>query len=268
MKKIIVTTSWDDGHKLDIKVASLLKKYGVKGTFYITPKNRDFFKKDLLTDRQIVAIGKDFEIGAHTLTHPLLPRDLSTVWYKLTMKIFRALRGKEYKMPANIGISEAKEEIIGSKRYLETLLRKEIISFCYPGGRHNNKIQKLVKEVGFKYARTIDEYCFSIPENFLVSGTSIHAFRHYRDIFKNAKFSKWNLGEFIRNSDWQHLAKRMFDHVLEEGGIYHFWGHSWLIEESSEWDKLENVLSYIANRKNVKYLTNSELVVASGEFDR
>jgi hypothetical protein len=34
---IYVTTSWDDGHKLDMKLAVLLKKYGIKGTFYICP---------------------------------------------------------------------------------------------------------------------------------------------------------------------------------------------------------------------------------------
>ena len=45
----IVTTSWDDGHKLDLKLAKLLKKYGVPATFYIAPNNRQWDKKDLLT---------------------------------------------------------------------------------------------------------------------------------------------------------------------------------------------------------------------------
>ena len=31
----IVTTSWDDGNKLDLKLAALLDKYGLVGTFYI-----------------------------------------------------------------------------------------------------------------------------------------------------------------------------------------------------------------------------------------
>src|SRR2546430_1752338 len=33
---IYVTTSWDDGHKLDMRLATLLKKHGIKGTFDIT----------------------------------------------------------------------------------------------------------------------------------------------------------------------------------------------------------------------------------------
>ena len=34
--KIYVTTSWDDGHSLDMKLYNLLEEYGLKGTFYIT----------------------------------------------------------------------------------------------------------------------------------------------------------------------------------------------------------------------------------------
>jgi hypothetical protein len=38
-KEIIVTISWDDGQKLDLKFTNLLKKYGLKGTFYISTRN-------------------------------------------------------------------------------------------------------------------------------------------------------------------------------------------------------------------------------------
>ena len=31
----IVTTSWDDGHPLDVRLAELLSSYGVPGTFYL-----------------------------------------------------------------------------------------------------------------------------------------------------------------------------------------------------------------------------------------
>ena len=30
-----ITTSWDDGHPLDLRVAELLAKYGLQGTFYV-----------------------------------------------------------------------------------------------------------------------------------------------------------------------------------------------------------------------------------------
>ncbi len=74
MKKVIVTTSWDDGHKLDIRLALLLKKYGIKGTFYVSPENHEFKKADRLTKAMIKTISNNFEIGAHTMTHPHLSK--------------------------------------------------------------------------------------------------------------------------------------------------------------------------------------------------
>lgn len=37
-KQLIITTSWDDGHPLDLKIAELLDKYGINGTFYSIKK--------------------------------------------------------------------------------------------------------------------------------------------------------------------------------------------------------------------------------------
>ena len=33
-KKTIITTSWDDGHPLDLKLGKLLKQNSIKATFY------------------------------------------------------------------------------------------------------------------------------------------------------------------------------------------------------------------------------------------
>jgi len=60
MNKIIVTTSWDDGHKFDIRLAKLLDKYGLKGTFYITKNFQGRLSKE-----EIKSISKNHEIGAH-----------------------------------------------------------------------------------------------------------------------------------------------------------------------------------------------------------
>ena len=39
--RVIVTTSWDDGHPLDLKVADILSEFGIQGTFYVAPYNRE-----------------------------------------------------------------------------------------------------------------------------------------------------------------------------------------------------------------------------------
>ena len=107
MAKLIVTTSWDDGSILDLKLAQMLTKYGLKGTFYIpkSPKNVTPLRK---TD--IAALAAEHEIGAHTVNHPHL---------------------------AQIPPAEAKTEIEDSKIYLEEILGKKIVMFTYPFGEYN-----------------------------------------------------------------------------------------------------------------------------------
>ena len=91
MEPCIVTTSWDDGSKLDLRLAELLEKHGVKGTFYVPRSYLD----EPLQGSDIVALDEEFEIGAHTLHHVAL---------------------------TTIPPEEAKREIDSSKVYLEELL--------------------------------------------------------------------------------------------------------------------------------------------------
>ena len=74
MKPVIVTTSWDDGHKLDIKLAALLRRHGIQATFYVSPETREFPASERLTAEEIQRLAQTFEIGAHTMTHPHLDR--------------------------------------------------------------------------------------------------------------------------------------------------------------------------------------------------
>jgi peptidoglycan-N-acetylglucosamine deacetylase len=236
-KQIIITTSWDDGHKLDFKLAKLLKKYGIRGTFYISPKNREFRKEDLLSEEEIKKLNDDFEIGAHTMTHPRLTK---------------------------INENEAIKEINDSKKYLENIVKEEVRCFCYPGGKYNEKIMKLVKKAGFCYSRTMGKFEFNFAQNLLLSGATLETHRNSLltlpiDSLRILKFTNFNLIRFIKSLHWEYLAKKTFDHIEKYGDVYHLWGHSWVIERSNDWEKVEKVFSYISNRKNVKYCTNYEL---------
>jgi putative transposase len=48
MDKAVVTTSWDDGHPLDLKLAELLKKYDIPATLYMPMDNpeREWLEKE------------------------------------------------------------------------------------------------------------------------------------------------------------------------------------------------------------------------------
>ena len=233
-KEMIVTISWDDGQKLDLKFANLLKKYGLKGTFYISPRHREWDKEKLLSDEEIYQLSRDFEIGCHTMTHQWLTK---------------------------IREDQAYREILDSKLFLESIIKKEIKSFCYPYGNYNDKIINLVKKEGFIVGRTSKRHSFNYPQDPLILETTLHTYNHILDLFRILKFSKFSLLEFYKNLDWENLAKRMFDYILERGGVYHLWGHSKEIDARNQWSKLENVLIYVSGKKNIRYLTNAEILM-------
>lgn len=232
MSRPIVTTSWDDGHKLDIRLAGLLRRYNIPATFYISPRDHEFKREDLLTEAQVKTIAEDFEIGAHTMTHPRL---------------------------TEVSDSQARQEMHDSKAYLENLLGKPITTFCYPGGNYFKRHITMAAEVGFTYARTVKRFFYRANGAPQESHTSINAYNHYQDLWKILKFAGYNPLKVPYFFQWQNLAKAMFDKVRREGGTFHLWGHSWEIDKRGDWQKLEEVLQYISGQEGVHYVTNGEL---------
>lgn len=234
-KQVIVTTSWDDGHKLDLKLAKLLKKYRIKGTFYISPENREFKKSDLLSNEEIVTLSKDFEIGAHTMTHPRL---------------------------TEISEEQAVKEIVESKKCLEKLVNKDIKCFCYPGGNYNSTHVRQIKNAGLQLARTTETFALGLGNKPYELSTSIHIYDHWSDVWKVLLFVRFNPINFWRcYHHWDILATKMFNDVLQNGGVFHLWGHSWEIEKNGQWGKLEEFLNYLSQKNGVIYCANSGLLM-------
>lgn len=232
MKTIMLTTSWDDGHRDDIRLAQMLKEHGLKGTFYVCPRDHEFAQQDLLTSQEIKNISRDFEIGAHTLTHPRLP---------------------------TISERQAEEEIFGSKTVLEEITGEKVDAFCYPYGSYTKVHVQLVKNAGYRYARTVNRYKFGF-DNPYEAGTSVHAYNHgWYDLWRISYFAKFRPAKALQYAGWDSLACAMFDRVITQGGIYHLWGHSWEIEKHNDWDRLERVFRYISAHPQVKYVANGEL---------
>jgi peptidoglycan-N-acetylglucosamine deacetylase len=237
VEPIVLTTSWDDGHKSDVRLARLLGEYGLKATFYISPQNREFPACDLLTPQEIRDIACDFEIGAHTLTHRSLP---------------------------TISEEEAEREVIGSKTILEQITGSAVQTFCYPKGAYTELHVQLVKAAGFRYARTVARYTFDLTDPYQ-AGTSLHVYNHRfgRDLWRIPYFVRFRPITAWRCLKWQELGREMFDHVLEKGGVFHVWGHSWEIDDHNDWDSLNSFFGYVSGRPEVKYATNGELQALS-----
>jgi len=231
MSTVYVTTSWDDGHKLNIKLATLLKRYGIKATFYISPQDRQFRPSERLAADEIRRLAEDFEIGAHTLTHPHLDQ-LDSV--------------------------AARHEILGSKQALEVITGTPVRTFAYPYGEYNEDTKRLVEEAGFRRARTVNRFMTrSIDE--LVAGTSVDTYDHLRD----GMMSVLNLcgrhpWQVFRMRRWDNLGKVMFALARERNEVFHLWGHSQEIEAHGDWQRLEAFLRWLRQQPDAVFCCNSE----------
>lgn len=231
--RVVVTTSWDDGHRLDSRLAEFLAEYQLPGTFYVSPRDAEFDPRDRLDDSEVVCLAQGFEIGAHTLTHPRLTR---------------------------LDESAAQSEIADSKAYLEDITGRPVNSFCYPYGLFSPEHVQIVHSAGFRYARTVQRFSKGAGADPLQAPTTVHAYSHLIDIPQAIAYSKFNpVTAWDVYSHWDRLAEHLFDEVLTKGGVFHLWGHSWEIDKNKDWSALRRVFDYISHRSGVAYVVNGDL---------
>lgn len=236
---VTVTTSWDDGHRLDLRLAEVLDEYQLPATFYISPASAEIAPADRLSPAGIRGIAERFEIGAHTLTHPRL---------------------------TSLPVADARHEIVTGRAHLEDITGRPVTSFCYPGGAFGPEHVRLVREAGFSYARTVRRFSLDAGSDPLRSPTTVQAYRHLVDVGPALAYARlrpaaaWSL-----HRHWDRLAMRLFDRVLEVGGVFHLWGHSWEVAQRGWWADLQRVCAYIAGRPGVRYLDNGAITKTRGD---
>jgi peptidoglycan/xylan/chitin deacetylase (PgdA/CDA1 family) len=233
-----MTTSWDDGHPLDFRIAELLAKHGLRGTFYVPLENT----RPTLSPAQIRDLAAGFEIGAHTVHH-------------------RVLTG----LPPE----QARQEIIESKRRIEEITGKQCPMFCFPSGRYARVHLGMAKAAGFSAARTVELLSLEPPRRkagFSLIPTTVQAhphspFAYLRNAAKRFRVpALWNILRNIRGTDWAATAIGLLERVRETGGVFHLWGHSWEIEETGQWQALDRLLTAMAEAgRSASCVSNSEL---------
>jgi peptidoglycan/xylan/chitin deacetylase (PgdA/CDA1 family) len=238
-----ITTSWDDGHRLDQRVADMLDTYGLRGTFYIA---RDFLP-ERLSDAEIRVLRQRHEIGAHTLTHPTL---------------------------TEVSREQANQEIAGSKSWLEDVTGTSITAFCYPRGANNPALQEVVQNAGYRMARGVDQYHLQAGGTRYNLPTTVHIYPFPLRPVSGLRKMKLRFEPIQRVlpqvhmlgisplalRSWSSLAIALLERAEAVGGVWHLWGHSWEIEHYQMWDALETVLAAAGRYANASHAVNSELV--------
>ena len=246
MGKFFFTCSFDDGDVADKRLADLLLKYNVKGTFYV-PRSCDLVAKSL-SNQQIRELSDWVEIGGHTLSHQVLTKTTREV---------------------------ARQEIFDCKSWLEDTTGKPVKAFCPPTGRFDRYHVLLQHEAGFNCMRTVEMLSYSTAnveaiEGVLVLPTTNQVFHHtsmayLKNIVKRLKLSAIPTLTRTYHSNWGQMSANLLAYISAATTtadfvfFLHLWGHSWEIEKYSLWNSLEHFLQVISNHEGVLFCTNSEL---------
>lgn len=238
----IVSTSWDDSDRADLKVAELLQTRGMNATFYVPFARPSGLceKRPALSNSEVRSLSEYFEIGAHSVSH-------------------RLLRGMQ--------AEDLSKEVGSCKAMLEDIVGKDVCMFCYPCGRYDANVVRALEGAGYKGARTVRMLATRLDFDPFEMPTTVQSFSHpnytyFRNIVRARKLEGLQVyyANRKRLRNWVELSKALFDDVMQHGGIWHLYGHSWEVDHLGLWKDLKQVLDYVCKREGVLYLSNVELL--------
>lgn len=233
--------SWDDGHPLDLKLAELLLRHGLRGTFFVPRRNREglpVMGAPALRELH----GQGFEIGSHTLDHVRL----------------RPLR------PA-----AARRQVRDGHDHVEQVLGRACNGFCYPGGSVPRAPETLFEGLSIGYARTVENLRFDLAWSRWHMPTGWQVYPHGRGtLLKNTvrKPTAWpaKLAAIHRLPAARPAPgglpglPGLLAGTPASARVLHLWGHSWEIERLNLWAALDRLLGEVA-QAGFESLTLSEL---------
>ena len=241
-----ITTSWDDGHPNDERLADLLESYAIPATFYI-PRANPLNGLPVLSEDSIRRLsGRGFDLGAHTLDHVVLTEQAD---------------------------DRARHQIAASKDWLEQVTGRACKMFSPPCGRFTPRHREMIRDAGFSGFRSVEMWSTELPRRdreLRELTTTIQAYPQPKiGVIKNLAKRRAirNLRTFVRvgrSGDWTRHARMMIDHCVAKGGSFHLWGHSWEIESPQHWRQAEEVCRAIsAAAKQLTLIDNAQLAAAN-----
>lgn len=232
-KKKAFTMSYDDGVVQDRQLLSIMKQYGIKGTFNLNSGLMGRIERTILdgidTDistipaQEAVNLYQGNEIAAHGLNHMgLVLTDIGAITY----------------------------EVAADRRNLENIFDTIIKGFAYPFGAYDEQTIQALKACGIQYARTVHAtYDFGLPDNFL----KWHPTCHHNDprlMDLLVRFCTMEMPYYTPQ-------------------LFFLWGHSYEFEQKNNWEVIEKALEYAGRYTDIIWMaSNGEIVRYMQDYSR
>lgn len=226
-KKKAVTFSFDDGVVQDRRAVALLNKYGLKGTFnlnsnYLGQGGLTTWLKKVVSHSKVEASEvKDLYKGHEVAVHTLTHPNLT-----------------------ELDKDEIIRQVEKDRENLSKLCGYEVIGMAYPCGGVNNddRVAQIIREnTGVKYARTITStYQFGAQENLL----------------------RFNPTVYYVEKCLEEVVDKFLATETDEPQLLYIWGHTYELDaELITWEAFERVCQKLANRDDIFYGTNKEVLL-------
>lgn len=227
-KKKAITFSYDDGITQDRRLINILNRHGLKCTFNI---NSELLGKPGLLIREDMTIA---HCKSRPCEVPLIYAGHEVAAHTLTHPSLPTLPDEEM-------IRQVEED----RRILSELVGYEVVGMAYPGGGKNydERVAKLIREnTGIRYARTT-----------VCTGE----FGLEPDLYTYRPSAYHLMG-------WDTLAEmgqKFLESQSDENQVFYVWGHSYELDYYDTWSQFEDFCRLIANRDDIFYGTNREVLL-------
>ena len=208
---------WDDGVANDAPLVDMLRKYHAKATFNINPGVngqhdrlevfeelfRGQFAVYHLSLDEMKDLYRGFKIAGHSMTHPHL---------------------------IQLTAADLQSELGDCMEFIRDYFGQDEVGFAYPFGDYNAEVKQALRNVGYRYARTVLKSDGILR---LDDPMELHPHCH-----------------FMSSDFWTKYEK-----VREQNGIFYFWGHSYeMMDDKALWDEFESKLARINEDPNAEWI--------------
>ncbi len=229
-----LTLSYDDGVEQDMRLVSMLREAGVKGTFNI---NAGCFAEE-----------------GHVHPNGCIHRRMSAKQCKnaYTTDICEvAVHGYNHPWLTDLDSGTVIREVIDDRLALESMFGPIVKGMAYPFGPTNDTVVNALRLCGISYARTTES-----TGRFEVPTTQDRWLRLPATCHHNDK----RLPE---------LCRAFLDaNTPRQPLMFYLWGHSYEFDEENNWDIMGQFLEAMKGRQDIWYATNGEIYRAWKNFTR
>jgi len=212
--------SFDDGVQDDRRLVQLLNQYGFRATFFLNglfDEHSAAFEDEgatvvHLAYDQLYSLYQGHEVAVHSWSHP----DLTQLTREAVI-----------------------DELERSRTWIFNLFGIIPFGVAYPFGAYDSKTAEVIKQLGFKYARTIDN-----ASDFFISSDPY--FHHPTAHFLTKDFDLL-LNNFLSTP------------LKNDPLILHFWGHSYELTGHDQWEAFEQKLIQLKKHTQLINISLNEL---------